>query len=155
MQKYWPIRFELAMINGIAMRNKRIINTFYIVGANVTEITQQPYGHWKKKLLAIELVYWVNMNADIRNIIKLCATWLEYQQTQPQEGNIIWGTMKAMGDGWYWYLFCENKNTSVHCRLLQLVSFCKKSWQSHSWWPGEGSPDCFTVFDSPRKLFQM
>ena len=32
-----------------------------------------------------DLVYWVNMNADINNTVKQCATCLEYQQIQPHE----------------------------------------------------------------------
>ena len=39
----------------------------------------------KIRLLATDLLYWVNMNADIGNSIKQCATCLEYQQTQPEE----------------------------------------------------------------------
>ena len=33
------------------------------------------------KLLVSKSVYWMNMNADIENTIKQCATCLEYQQT--------------------------------------------------------------------------
>ena len=38
--------------------------------------------------LARKSMYRVNMNPDIENTIKWCATCLEYQQTQPHEKTI-------------------------------------------------------------------
>ena len=37
------------------------------------------------KFLAKNLVYWINMNADIEHVVKQCAIYFEYQQTQPQD----------------------------------------------------------------------
>ena len=42
-------------------------------------------GIEKTRLLACELVYWINMNADIENIFKDCSTCLKYQNTQLEE----------------------------------------------------------------------
>ena len=40
-------------------------------------------GIKKTRLLAHKLVYWMNMNADIKNTVKQYATCLNYQKTQP------------------------------------------------------------------------
>ena len=42
-------------------------------------------GIEKTKLLAHECVQWPSINADIKKYIKQCATYLQFQQTQPQE----------------------------------------------------------------------
>ena len=42
----------------------------------------------KMRLLTKKLVYLVNINADIKDTIKWCATCLEYQHTQPLEKTI-------------------------------------------------------------------
>ena len=40
------------------------------------------------RLLAHELVYWINMNKDIVNTVKQSVTCKEYQHTQPNEKTI-------------------------------------------------------------------
>ena len=42
-------------------------------------------GIEKTRPLVRESAYWVNMNTDIENNVRPCATCLEYQQTQPLE----------------------------------------------------------------------
>ena len=37
------------------------------------------------RLLAPESVYLINVNTDIKNTVKWCATCMEYEQTQPHE----------------------------------------------------------------------
>ena len=85
MKYYWAIRHEVVMVDGIAMKGKRVI----ILSLLCRQILEQLYSNHmdieKMRLFARELVYWGNMNADIENLIKQCATCLKYQQTQPQE----------------------------------------------------------------------
>ena len=42
-------------------------------------------GIEKTLLLMRQPVYWINMNADIKETVKQCVTCLEYQCKQPQE----------------------------------------------------------------------
>ena len=42
-------------------------------------------GIEKTKLMAHKLIYWTNINDDIRKYIKHCSTCLDFQQTQPKE----------------------------------------------------------------------
>ena len=47
-----------------------------------------PFNHMgieKTKSLACESIYWVNINDDIKNVIKNCTTSLTFQQTQPKD----------------------------------------------------------------------
>ena len=64
MKHYWPIRSD---------NNNNNNNTFSIA-ETITEVVLQ-------QLPVKELVYWVNMNANIENTIIWCETCLEYQQT--------------------------------------------------------------------------
>ena len=69
-RQYWAIGNELAMIVGIIMTFKRMIIPFYYRNRYHLGIEQL-------RLLACELGYWLNMNADIENTMRLCATYLD------------------------------------------------------------------------------
>ena len=51
-------------------------------------------------LLGHDLVYWMNMNADIENTVKQCNVCVDYQQMQPCEKKIPYDIVQAIGDGW-------------------------------------------------------
>ena len=61
------------------------INTISAADADTETATQQPQGIEKTRLLAHELVNWVNMNADIESVVEHCSTCLEDQNTLPQK----------------------------------------------------------------------
>ena len=78
MKHYWSSRHKLPMINGIAMKSKRIIIPF-LLQRQIQELLHSNHmGIEKMRLEVRESVYWVNMNADIENTIKQCATCLDY-----------------------------------------------------------------------------
>ena len=76
------------MIKGIAMKGRRIILPFLWYRHVLEQLHSNHMCIEIVRLLMRELVYGVNMNADIENTMKLCATCLEYQQTLPQEKTI-------------------------------------------------------------------
>ena len=84
-------------------------------------------------LLACESVYWVNMNADIKNTMKQCTTCLDYQQTQPHEKttsyNILCKPWEVAGAD---ISSVKKQYTTMYCRLLQQVPFCEESLWSFS-----------------------
>ena len=83
VEKYWPIRHELGMIDGIALKGKCII-LLYLLQKQILE--QQYSNHMgieKTCLLARQLVCWINMNTDIEHAVKQCTGCLDYQCTQP------------------------------------------------------------------------
>ena len=61
--------------------------TLYFAESYTRATAEQLHGHWKKKqrLLERKSVHCLNMNIGVENIVKPCATCLEYQQTQLQE----------------------------------------------------------------------
>ena len=86
--QYCPIRSELVMINGITMKGKRIIIPFLSQKQILQQLHSNYMGMEKMRLLAFELKYLGNMNADIKNTVKQCATCMEYQQTQQHEKSL-------------------------------------------------------------------
>ena len=88
MKQHWPIRSELTMINGIAMKVRRIIVPFLLQRQILVQVQSQHIGIKKIRLLVKESVDWMNMNADIENTTKCSAPCLEYQQTQLHEKTI-------------------------------------------------------------------
>ena len=62
---------------------------------NSLSIAEGDIGVVKSNNMSIEnirllvRVYWLNMNANIENIVKQCATCLTYQQIQPHGDNPI------------------------------------------------------------------
>ena len=76
------------MIDGITMKGKRIIIPFLLQKQILQQLHSSHMCIENMRLLAHELLYWVDMNTDIENTMKQCATCIKYQQTQPHENTI-------------------------------------------------------------------
>ena len=85
IQKYWPMRHELAMIDGVAIKGKHVIIPSQLQTQILRQLHSSHMGIEKMGLLAHKSVYWVNMNADIENAVKQFHLSIEYQNTKPQE----------------------------------------------------------------------
>ena len=85
IRPYWLYRDELAVIDGVLLKGRCIIIPNSLKQQILTQLHINNMGIEKTKLLACESVFWHNINADIEAYIKLCATCLEFQQTQPKE----------------------------------------------------------------------
>ena len=95
IQNYWPISHELAMINGTAMKGKRIIIPFMLWEQILEQLHSTHMGIEKIRCLARKSGYWVNMNVDIEN------TMLGIPgNTARRKGNSIRDTMQALGGCW-------------------------------------------------------
>ena len=62
---------------------------FFITEAGTRPIHINHKVIGKTWLLMRESVHWINMNANIESVGEQCATWLEYQHTQPKERHYI------------------------------------------------------------------
>ena len=82
---YWPIRSKLAKIDGIATKGKRIIIPFILQKQILQQLHSNQMGRKNTRPLECEVVYLININTDIENTVKHCATCMAYQQTQPSE----------------------------------------------------------------------
>ena len=78
IEHFMPIRSQLAMISGIAMKGRRII-PFLLQRQILEKLFSNNMDIKKMRLLVMGLVYLMIMNADIENTIKWCASCLEYQ----------------------------------------------------------------------------
>ena len=85
IRPYWPYRDELAIIGGVILKGRHIIIPDSLKQQVLAQLHTYHMGIEKMKLLAHESVFWHNINVDIEAYIKVCATCLEFQQTQPKE----------------------------------------------------------------------
>ena len=83
MKNYWPIKSELAMIDGITMKSKR--NSYLLLKQILHQLHSNYMDIEKMRLLACESVYRIDINADMKNTVKQCSTYMEYQESQPHE----------------------------------------------------------------------
>ena len=74
MQKNWPIRHGLAMIDGTVMKGKQIIIPFTLHNQILEQLHSNHMDIDKTRLLVRESVCWFNMNTDIKNIEGQCFT---------------------------------------------------------------------------------
>ena len=65
VEKLWPIRHELAMIDGIVMIDKHIIIPYVLQKQILGQLHSNHMGIEKTCMLTTESVYWINMNTDI------------------------------------------------------------------------------------------
>ena len=65
MQKYWPIRHELAMGGSLAIKDKRVIIPSQLQLQMLKQLHSNSLGIEKTRMLAGKLVCLVNMNADV------------------------------------------------------------------------------------------
>ena len=85
IRPYMPYRDELVVIDGVILKGRCIIIPDSLKQQVLTQLHTNHTGIEKTKLLVCESVFWHNINANIKAYIKLCATCLEFQQTQPKE----------------------------------------------------------------------
>ena len=81
LQPYWSIRDEIAIIDGIAMKGRRIIIHAVLQDRVLKQLHLSHMGTEKTLLLACKSIYWINMNVDIEEMIKNCPTCLDFQAT--------------------------------------------------------------------------
>ena len=62
-------------------------------------------GMEKIRLLACKSIYWLNMNAIIKDAIKHFSTCLEFQDMAIGENNTLQGPSQAVGSGWHIHFY--------------------------------------------------
>ena len=85
IRPYCPYRDELAVIDGVLLKDRCIIKPDSLKQQVLTQLHINHMDIKKMKLLAHESVFWHNINADVEAYTKSCATCLEFQQKQPKE----------------------------------------------------------------------
>ena len=82
---YWMFRHDMAVIDWVIMKGRHVIIPEILKTQALDQLHINHMGKEKNKLLAHEYIYWVNIDDDIENYIKNCATCLTFQQTQPKD----------------------------------------------------------------------
>ena len=104
IQKYWTIRYELGMIDGVVEKERRIIIPSQLQKIMLSQLCSR-HGIEKLRLLACESIYWVNMNTKIEKHNKALLNWSGIQNMQPQDKTVPYDTSQAMGSHWHRYCY--------------------------------------------------
>ncbi|KAJ8335412.1 hypothetical protein SKAU_G00387540 [Synaphobranchus kaupii] len=80
--KYYPIRSELSVVNGLLLRRNRIIIPVSMRQEMLSWIHEGHLGIDKCKRRAREAVYWPRINVDIEELISKCDTCLRHRSTK-------------------------------------------------------------------------
>ena len=81
IRPYWLIKDDMSVIDGVTMKGRCITIPKALQQQALNQLHVNDMGIEKTNLLTHILVYWVNINNDIKNYIKNCT----FQQMQPKE----------------------------------------------------------------------
>ena len=100
MRRYQTYQDNMVVINGITKKNRHVVIPKILKTQTLNQLHVDHMGIEKTKLLACKLVYWVNINLDIENHIKL--HYMPYISAGTTEGqdNSSWYPSKTMGANW-------------------------------------------------------
>ena len=73
------------MIDGVVMKGKCIIMPCLLQTQVLQQLHSNHMGTEKTQMLTREVMYCININADIEQTVVQCSTCLECQNTQPCE----------------------------------------------------------------------
>ena len=59
----------------------------------------------KTRPLVWESPYQLNMNEDIKEAVKRCSTYIEFQSVQPKNSYTPWNPRQTMGDNRLWHFY--------------------------------------------------
>lgn len=87
--KYYHIRSDLSVANGMLLRQSRIIMPHSLRQDMLKRIHEGHLGIEKWKRRAREAVYWSGMNQDIERLIGRCETCQKHQSRQAKEPMLV------------------------------------------------------------------
>ena len=145
LKHYRAIRHELEIINGIAMKDKRII-PFLLTEIDIGGTAQQWHGHRKDETFSEGVSVLGEYECRHQKCYKTECYMLGVSAgTTIWEDNPIWSTIRNPGRWLVLIHFCQKKKTLLciedYYRKLSIVK--KKRWQSYSRWPDKNSQGCF------------
>ncbi|PIK51510.1 hypothetical protein BSL78_11615 [Apostichopus japonicus] len=85
IHKYWSLRDELTIENGLIMKGDRIIIPPTMQSEILEKIHTGHQGVVKCQLRAKTCVYWVNINKDIEEMVRVCVHCQEHGNSQASE----------------------------------------------------------------------
>ena len=85
IQVYWNVRDELSEVEGVILKNDRILVPSSMRKEMLQRIHQGHMGIEKSKRRARDVLYWPGMNSQISDMISRCTTCLEHQRQNMKE----------------------------------------------------------------------
>ena len=85
IRTYWMFRDDMAVIDWVVIKGRCIIILEALQQQVLKQLHINHMGIKKTKFLVCKSVYWIGMNADIENHIKIVLHALIFWQTQPKE----------------------------------------------------------------------
>ena len=85
LQEYWKLKSELTCVDGIVMKNERIVIPEVLQPEILRYLHVGHFGIEKTKARARTVVYWMGMNADIAEMISKCNTCTDFRNKNPKE----------------------------------------------------------------------
>lgn len=82
---YYNIRAELSVVNGLLLRQNRVVIPHSLRGDILKRLHEGHLGIEKCKRRARTAVYWPGINADIEQMVSTCDTCIKHQAKQPKE----------------------------------------------------------------------
>ena len=92
---YWNYRDELTEVDGILLKQDKIIIPLSMRGKMLERIHESHMGIEKSKRRARDIMFWPRMNEQIEAIVSKCKTCQEYQRTHGARNN----TIETLGNG--------------------------------------------------------
>ena len=82
-------RDEVVAMDRIAMKSRSIIIPASLQDTTLDQLYVNHMGIERTRLLIQESIYWININADIQNVIETCPASLHFQATQPKDKMLL------------------------------------------------------------------
>lgn len=82
---FWNVREELTIINGVVVKGCQLVIPKSMRADIMEKLHYNHLGIEKTKLRARELVYWPNINNDIKNVVRNCNACLTYSNSNSRE----------------------------------------------------------------------
>jgi hypothetical protein len=100
--EYWNIRTEMSLCDGIIMKTDCIVIPSTLRKEMLTKIHTGHLGIEKCRNWAKQVMYWPEMNVQIKEMLNSCTTCIKFRQIQPSEPlkphdlcNYPWGKVRA------------------------------------------------------------
>ena len=92
---YWNYRDELSEVDGILLKQDKIIIPLSMRGNMLERIHESHMGIEKSKRRARDIMFWPRMNEQIKAVVSKCKTCQAYQRTHGARNN----TIETLGNG--------------------------------------------------------
>ncbi|KAB0797405.1 hypothetical protein PPYR_08399 [Photinus pyralis] len=85
IKPYWDVRESLVVINNAVFKGNQYVVPKSMRAEIIAKLHYSHLGIEKTRLRARELVYWPNVNKEIKDVIQNCHACLAYGRSNPQE----------------------------------------------------------------------